>query len=83
MTSNFRIGTPVPQISQGQGFSFQVRYGKLNWRQIIEMDIDRLIQTGDIDLLKHILENLTYAVLDRDDLSRVQDSNVVKLFKIS
>lgn len=64
-------------------FSFRQRFGKINWDQIYNLDLDSILSTGDIESLQPIIENLTYSTLDREDLERIHNSNVVKVFKLS
>ena len=62
---------------------FKQRFGKINWNQIIQLDLDSILSHGDIESLQGILENLTYSTLDRDDIERIGDSNLIKVFKLS
>jgi hypothetical protein len=64
-------------------FQFKQRHGKINWRDIQNLDIDTVISLGDTEKLKGILDNITYGVLERDDLQRFPDSMVLKLFQVA
>lgn len=70
-------------ISSSVEISFKQRFGKINWDQVMGIDLEAIINQGDIESLQSTLENLTYSVLDREDLLRIKDSNVVKVFKLS
>ena len=72
------VGTPEDLA----GFAFKQRHGKINWRQVEEMDLDRVLQTGDPEAVQSALENLTFALLDREDLEKLSDSKAVQLFKL-
>ena len=46
-------------------------------------DIDQIISTVDLAQLESLLQNLTYANLDREDLERLGDTHFIKLFRLS
>ena len=46
-------------------------------------DIDKLIREVDLRQLEQLLQNITYASLDREDMDRFGDDNFIKLFKLS
>ncbi|CAG9318619.1 unnamed protein product [Blepharisma stoltei] len=75
--------TPKLQTEDASSFAFKQRFGKINWEQIKYLDLDTAFQAGDIDNLQPIIENLTYSTIDREDLERIGDSNVLKIFKLS
>ena len=54
-------------------FAFQERTGRLNWRALMNLDLEKLM--GDIDLksLEVLLQNLTFACLDKEDFDRLGD----------
>lgn len=64
-------------------FVFKQRSGAVNWREIQNIDIDQLIHTGDIGKINGILENLTFASIDKSDLERYPDTFFLKLFRLS
>lgn len=47
-------------------FSFQRRYHKLNWREILHIDLNRIIQHVDLAALHEQLEPLTFADIGED-----------------
>ena len=47
-------------------FSFQRRSRKLNWRQLLHIDLNRLIQTVDLAALHQQLEDITFADIGED-----------------
>lgn len=47
-----------------------------------ETDVDQLMMNPDINKLEHLLQNLTYSNLDKSDLKRIKDKNLIKLFKL-
>lgn len=64
-------------------FQFKQRHGKINWRDIQNLDIDSVISLGDTEKLKGLLDNITYGIVERDDLQRFPDSIVLKLFQVA
>jgi hypothetical protein len=64
-------------------FKFQERRGRLNWRHIMNADIDKISEQVDLRQLESLLQNITYANLDRDDMERLGDENFIKLFRLS
>ncbi|CAG9327143.1 unnamed protein product [Blepharisma stoltei] len=64
-------------------FVWKQRLGKINWKKITTLDIDAAFQAGNIDNLQEIIENLTFAALDREDLEKIGDSSVLKVFRLS
>ena len=51
-------------------FVFQQRHGKLDLRAISRVDVDRIMETTDIDTLQAHLSNITFCKLDAADLKR-------------
>ena len=46
-------------------------------------DIDKVVKDVDLKQLEGLLQNITYASLERDDLERLGDAHFIKLFKLS
>lgn len=46
-------------------------------------DIDKISEQVDLRQLESLLQNITYANLDRDDMERLGDENFIKLFRLS
>lgn len=49
----------------------------------MNIDVDKVIKEVDLKQLEGLLQNITYAQLDREDLERLGDQHFIKLFKIS
>ena len=64
-------------------FNFQARQGRINWRTIMNTDIEKIVSNVDLLQLESLLQNLTYANLDREDLERLGDTHFIKLFRLS
>ena len=43
-------------------YRFQRRVGKVNWRALMEVDIDTVLRTGDVTPLRRILNNVAFSV---------------------
>jgi zinc finger protein DZIP1 len=46
-------------------------------------DIERITTEVDLRQLESLLQNITYSLLDREDLERMGDAHFVKLFRLS
>jgi len=46
-------------------------------------DLNKITQNVDLRQLEGLLQNITYATLDREDMERFGDENFIKLFKLS
>jgi zinc finger protein DZIP1 len=46
-------------------------------------DVDKISEQCDLRQLESLLQNITYANLDRDDMERLGDENFIKLFRLS
>lgn len=64
-------------------FAFQERQGRLAWRQIMNVNLETVRSEVDLRQLEGLLQNLTYAEFDREDIEKVGDANVVKLFRVA
>ena len=64
-------------------FVFQERQGRINWRTVLNSDLDKIVKDVDLRQLECLLQNLTYAQLDREDIERMGDAHFVKLFRLA
>ncbi len=44
--------------------------------------MDKVIREVDIDKVERLLHNVTYSQLEKPDLKRIADKNVIKIFKL-
>jgi zinc finger protein DZIP1 len=49
----------------------------------MNVDLDKITREVDLKSLEGLLQNITFAQLDRDDLERLGDQHFIKLFKLS
>lgn len=49
----------------------------------MNLDVDKVIREVDLKQLENLLQNITFASLERDDLERLGDAHFIKLFKLS
>ena len=49
----------------------------------MNVDVDKLCIEVDLRQLESLLQNITYAKVDRDDIERFGDDNFIKLFRLS
>ena len=64
-------------------FTFKERHGKLDFRSIMRIDIDKIVRDVDIDTLQAHLKNITFSKVDEKDLRNYTDEGIIKLFKLS
>jgi hypothetical protein len=67
--------------SSGSNYIFKERFGKLRWKDIINLDIDSMIRNNDLSPLEPYLENLIFCTVDEEDLQIVPEQSVLKLIK--
>jgi hypothetical protein len=48
-------------------FAFQERGGRIDWRFVVATDVDKVAREVDLVSLETILQNLTYAKLDKEE----------------
>ena len=75
--------TDPQKFTNPSSFCFKQRFGKLNWFAVKNLDFNQIVETGDIELLQSVLENITYSTLDREDIEKFNDSSMIKMFKLS
>ena len=46
-------------------------------------DVEKIVREADLRQLEALLQNVTYAHLDREDLERMGDAHFTKLFRLS
>jgi len=49
----------------------------------MNVDLERVTKEIDLSTLESLLNNVTYANLDRDDFERLGDQHFIKLFRVS
>jgi len=64
-------------------FMFRERKGKLNWRNIANLDVDDLIGRGDVRSLETHLSNITFSQVEQEDIEKFGDATLLKLFRLS
>lgn len=63
-------------------FQFAPRTGRVDWRRVASVNIDRMARDMDVEVLQKLLRNVAFCDIEGEDLSDV-DPNVVKLFRLS
>ena len=66
-----------------RGFHFSQRQGTLDVKSIRLIDLDRVVRETDVDVLQMNIENIAFSHLREDDVRRMSDPDVMKLFRIS
>eukprot|EP00966_Prymnesium_polylepis_P222961 5157443-Prymnesium_polylepis.2 len=60
-------------------FHFRPRRGKLDWRQLMRLDLDRIESDVDIDALEPHLDNLAFAHVTKEDLHWFSEGDFLQL----
>lgn len=63
-------------------FQFAARTGRVDWRRLAAVDVDRMAREMDVGVLQKLLQSVTFCNIESEDLSDV-DPNIVKLFRLS
>ena len=77
------VGNSMDGSMWAKDFRFQRRHGRLDWRKLSSVDIDRVMRDVDLDALEDNLENIKFAEISEDDLRYFTDSNFLKLFRMA
>ena len=74
-----------PQDSNefSSSFRFQPRSAKLEVREIARINVDQIINSGDVTVLQKYLKNITFGKLTEKDMIHVSDRAFSNLFRIS
>ena len=56
--------------------------GHLNWEAIASTSPGELAKNLDINVLSGLIQNITYAKLETEDIQRLRDPNLIKMFKL-
>ena len=77
-----RFGS-APEAFAQSSFFFQQRQGKLDLRRIARIDLERVVEEVDIDVLQQHLENITFANVTASDMTQYSDEAFVRLYRLA
>ena len=86
MHENSGLNHPITQpepTSINSNFYFQQRRGSIDLKSLIQINVDDIIRSTDINTLQMHLENLTFSELNENDLRFLTDPQIIKLFRTS
>ena len=69
------------QTNPSYSYVFKERYGKLNWKDVIKIDIDLLIRNNDIAPIEEFIENLVFSNIEDNDMQVIPESFILKLLR--
>lgn len=72
-------GAPAP----ANKFIFRSRTGRLNWRLLHSLDLDRVVRDGDVETIQAHLDNITFARFSKEDLEATNDESLIKMVQLS
>lgn len=64
-------------------FYFKPRRETLNWRVLLQLDVEKIMDQVDIDTLESVTKNVTFSRIDYNDLRYFNETNFVQVFRIS
>ncbi|CAE8657245.1 unnamed protein product, partial [Polarella glacialis] len=74
--------SPANYSSPGK-FIFRPRTGRINWRLLHSLDLDRVVREGDVDTIQAHMDNITYARFGREDMESMSDDSIVKVVQLA
>jgi len=69
------------QTNPAFSYVFKERYGKLNWKDVVKIDIDLLIRNNDITPIEDYIENLVFSNIEDNDMQVIPESFILKLLR--
>ncbi len=69
------------QTNPSYSYTFKTRHGRLNWKEIISLDIDSIIRNNDIAPLEDYIENFVYSIIEDNDLQCLPEHLILKLLR--
>ena len=64
-------------------FQFSQKQDSINWKELEELDLDKIQADVNLSALERLLSKYTYAKLTKQDLDKIADPSAIKLFKLS
>ncbi|PRP76908.1 zinc finger protein [Planoprotostelium fungivorum] len=64
-----------------RGRRFAPRTKRIDWRSIVETDVEAIHETFDVDQLQNLLENITFSNIDFEE--RYADAQFLKAFRLA
>ena len=81
MAETIPTGASPPRQQVAQPFQFRPRRGKLDWRQLTALDLDRIRNEVDIEALEPHLDNLAFAHVTKEDLHWFSETDFLQLHR--
>jgi len=67
----------------GGGFSFQKKHGRIDWRKLAAVDVDKISRDVDVQMLQDNVELVAFCDIDSELSLQGSDANLRKLFKLA
>jgi hypothetical protein len=64
-------------------FIFRPRTGRLNWRLLHSLDLDRVVHDGDVETIQAHMDNVMFARFEREDFEQYTDECIIKVVKLA
>lgn len=72
----------IPQMLN-KPFQFSQKEDHIPWNDLEDLDIDQVIANNDFKTLEKLLSHCTYSKIRKEDIDRIADPAMIKLFKLS
>ena len=69
--------------ARNSAFAFRSRSGRVDWAALGTVDIDSIVQQGDLDALQSVLDNVSYADLASEGVRTAADAQLVKFGRVA
>ena len=68
---------------RASAFAFRSRVGRVDWAVLGGVDVDRIVQHGDLDALQSVLDNVSYADLASEGVRTAADAQLIKFGRVA
>jgi len=71
-SNSYHVSANLSAVNFRRDFFFRRRNGKLNWRKIAQVDLERVVRMIDVDTLQDNVEHITFADIGEEGKSSRQ-----------
>jgi hypothetical protein len=69
--------------ARSSAFAFRARSGRVDWAALSSVDVDSIVQQGDLDALQSVLDNVSYADLASEGVRTAADAQLIKFGRVA
>uniref|UniRef100_A0A1B6K7G2 C2H2-type domain-containing protein n=1 Tax=Homalodisca liturata TaxID=320908 RepID=A0A1B6K7G2_9HEMI len=71
------------QLAKESNFTFNLYRGRVDWKKLEVVEIDRIVRDQDVELLNIYMDSVTNCNLDSEYDVKILDPNFIKLFRLA